>query len=53
MSALASRAYLLQGGILDGRRGFEISLVLATATAFKHLSLIEAERDASTRAGGR
>ena len=47
------RAYLLQGGILDGRRGFEISLVLATATAFKHLALIEAERDASTRAGGR
>jgi len=47
------RAYLLQGGILDGRRGFEISLVLATATAFKHLVLVEAERDASARAGDR
>jgi glycosyltransferase involved in cell wall biosynthesis len=47
------RAYLLQGGILDGRRGFEVSLVLATATAFKHLALIEAERDASARAGDR
>lgn len=43
------RAYVVQGGILDGRRGFEISLVLATATAFKHLALIELERDA--RAG--
>jgi glycosyltransferase involved in cell wall biosynthesis len=40
------RSYVVQGGILDGRRGFEISLVLATATAFKHLALIELERDA-------
>ncbi len=40
------RAYVLQRGFLDGRRGFEISLVLAVSTAFKHLYRMEAQRDA-------
>jgi hypothetical protein len=37
---------VLQRGFLDGRRGFEISLVLAVSTAFKHLYRVEAQRDA-------
>jgi glycosyltransferase involved in cell wall biosynthesis len=41
------RSYVLQRGFLDGRRGFEISLVLAVSTAFKHLYRVEAQRDAS------
>jgi hypothetical protein len=40
------RSYVLQRGFLDGRRGFEISLVLAVSTAFKHLYRVEAQRDA-------
>jgi glycosyltransferase involved in cell wall biosynthesis len=35
------RSYMLQGGILDGRRGFEIALVEATSTIFKHLYVDE------------
>ena len=42
------RAYVLQRGFLDGRRGVEIALVLATSTAFKHLLRIEAQRDAGS-----
>jgi glycosyltransferase involved in cell wall biosynthesis len=39
------RAYVLQRGFLDGRHGFEISLVLAVSTAFKHLYRLESQRD--------
>jgi len=35
------RSYLLQGGIVDGRRGLEIALVAATSTTLKHLYIGE------------